>query len=114
MFAFTASGTPLNTDQFQYVYNVTVPAGQTRYLMVFWALYATNAEGIAAGPTWNTNPAAGSPALTGVPAETGAGATASDAGDVSALSSLTPLQLSQILNWNFGPVPVVVTPRFTG
>ena len=110
----TASGTLLSTDEFLYTYNVTVPAGQTRYLMMFWALYETIAEGVAAGPAWNTNPADDSPALGSLPPATVAGLSASAAGDVSALAGLTATQLSQILNWNFGPVPVTLQPRFTG
>ena len=113
----TASGTPPRLDRFRYTYNVTVPAGQTRYIMVFWALYETIAEAVAAGPTWNTNPPDDSPLLGELPApptipiELGASATG---GDVSALAGLTAAQLSQIVNWAFPPAPVTIQPRFTG
>jgi hypothetical protein len=114
----TASGTLLDTDDFRYTYNVTVPAGQTRYIMVFWALYETIAEAVAAAPAWNTNPADDSPALGPLASATAGdlGATAND--DVSALAGLTATQLSQIVNWSFAPAPapapVTVQPRFTG
>lgn len=118
----TASGTPLGTDTFRYTYNVTVPAGQTRYIMVFWVLYETIAQAVAAAPTWNTNPADGSaalgllPAPPTIPGEFSAGATASATatGDVSALAGLTATQLSQIVNWVFAPTPMQMQPRFTG
>jgi hypothetical protein len=85
----SASATVLGTDNFTYHYTVNVPAGQTRYLMVFWSLYSTVAEAVGAGPAWNTNPASGSEALTG----------------------LTPAQLQLIVNRAF---PLELAPRFTG
>ncbi len=87
--AVVATGTALNTDQFGYRYSVSIPAGQTRYLMVFWNLVSTKDEVLAAGPAWNTNPSSGSEALAGI----------------------SPLQLSQIVNWAF---PLEIAPRFTG
>ncbi len=93
-----ATGFPLGTEYFTYRYNVAIPAGETRYLMVFWSLHETIAESVAAGPAWDTNPTAGSEALAGI----------------------TPEQLSQIVNWAFAPEPAPPAPpieptlRFTG
>ncbi len=89
-----ATGTLLDTDNFTYHYNVAIPAGQTRYLMVFWSLHSTIAEVVASGPAWDTNPTAGSEELAGI----------------------TPEQLSLIVNWAFplAPAPLAVSPRFTG
>ncbi len=91
-----ATGTPLDTDDFTYRYNVTIPAGQTRYLMVFWSLHETIAEAVAAGPAWDTYPTAGSDALAGI----------------------TPEQLPLIVNWApaLEPAPLPIEPalRFTG
>ncbi len=83
-----ATGTPLDTDDFTYHYNVAIPAGQTRYLMVFWSLHETIAESVAAGPAWNTNPTAGSEALAGI----------------------TPEQLALIVNWAFASEPTPPAP----
>ncbi len=97
-----ATGTPLGVDNFTYHYNVAIPAGQTRYLMVFWSLYETIAESVDAGPAWDTNPTAGSEALAGITLE----------------------QLALIVNWAFPleptpptptpPAPLPATLTFTG
>ncbi len=83
-----ATGTPLSQEDFTYHYNVAIPAGETRYLMVFWSLYETIAESVDAGPAWNTNPTAGSEALAGI----------------------TSAQLALIVNWAFAPEPTPPTP----
>jgi hypothetical protein len=85
----SAAGTPLFTDNFTYRYSVAIPAGQTRFIMVFWSLFATNAEAVSAGPTWNTNPTVGSDPLSGLSSD----------------------QLQQIVNWAF---PLALVVRFTG
>jgi hypothetical protein len=68
-------------------YNVSVPPGETRYLMMFFQLTPTPEEGLSAGATFNTNPATNSDLLAGI----------------------TGVQLQQIVNWTF-PIEI----RFTG
>jgi hypothetical protein len=68
-------------------YDVSVPPGETRYLMMFFQLTPTPEEGLTAGATYDTNPATNSDLLAG----------------------LTGVQLQQIVNWTF-PIEV----RFTG
>lgn len=58
---------------------LTVPPGESRSLLFFNDLHATNAEGIAAATTYDTNPATGS----------------------GLLSGLSNTALAGIVNWNF-------------
>lgn len=107
-----ASGTNIGGSDFVVGYNVTIPAGATRYLMLFWSLYETNAEGVAAGPTWNTNPSEGSPRLGAFPSAAVSGFTIGK--QAGAFQGLTTTQLSQVLNWSFPTAAMNTPPRFTG
>lgn len=51
-------------------FDFTVPAGETRALLFFNELYETNAEGIAAGPAYDTTPARDSALLAALDAPT--------------------------------------------
>jgi hypothetical protein len=67
------------TQGFLAYFALTVPPGESRSLLFFYDLHATNAEGTAAATTYDANPAAGSGLLTG----------------------LSNAALVQIVNWNF-------------
>ena len=72
-------------------YNVTVPAGQSRYLLFFNQMNQTNAEALAASTAFDTNPALDNEFLSGIGA-----------------------QLPDILNWDFqvtGPTPTAAPPE---
>lgn len=69
-------------------FDISVPAGGTRHLLFFNQMNAENAEGLAGGASFDTNPAEG--------------------GDL--LSGLDATQLSEVLNWAFGAPPPVDTP----
>lgn len=76
----SAQGTDLDTDQFVYVYNVTVPAGETRAILVYWSLFETIGESVAAGAAYDVTPSPGSALVEG----------------------LTQEQLCRVVNWDFG------------
>jgi hypothetical protein len=76
----SAAGTDLNTDYFNYRYAVNIPAGETRYLLVYWSLYGTIGDAVAAGPAFNSTPALGNALVEG----------------------LTQQQLCRVVNWDFG------------
>lgn len=66
-------------------FEMTVPAGETRALLFFNEIYATNEQGVAAGPAYDTTPARTSALLEGLDAPTLASVVnwAFCAGDVS-------------------------------
>ncbi len=76
----SAQGTLLGVDQFVYFYDVTVPAGETRYVLVYWSLFPTIAESVAAGAAFDSTPAVGSALVEG----------------------LTQEELCRVVNWDFG------------
>jgi len=98
----TAQETPLPNDLSSVSFDVTVPPGESRYLMFFHQMFFDNSSAAAGGPTYDANPASTSELLAG----------------------LDPSVLPLIVNWSFpapaptpsAPVPVapVVAPRFTG
>jgi hypothetical protein len=76
----SAAATNLPDGAFFYDYTVSIPAGETRYLLVYWSLYTTIDGSIAAGPAFDTTPVAGSPLVEG----------------------LTQEELCRVVNWDFG------------
>lgn len=115
-------------DTWSVGYDVTIPAGQTRFLMFFWGLYQTPNDAANAGPSFDTMLTDGSLPPTdgggpGGPVEGGAVAAplqivpgvGAQALAPSLLSGLSPNQLALIVNW--APTANVipkVAPRFTG
>jgi hypothetical protein len=85
----SATGTNLDEDDFVYSFPVSIPPGQTRHLLVYWSLFETIGESVAAGPAFNTTPALGSPLVEGLSQDV----------------------LCDVVNWDFGDCLVV---RFTG
>jgi hypothetical protein len=66
----TAAFTCVTTAGLVAEYRVTVPPGETRSLLFFNDLHATNDAAISAATTYDTTPAAGGPLLTGLDATT--------------------------------------------
>jgi hypothetical protein len=76
----SAAGTDLDEDYFVYTYNVSIPPGETRYVMVYWSLYETIGESVAAGPAFNSTPGLGDALVAGLDQQT----------------------LCRVVNWDFG------------
>lgn len=76
----SAAGTDLDQDEFIYSYNVSIPPGETRYILNYWSLFATIGESVAAGPAFDTTPEPGTPLVEGLDRQT----------------------LCRVVNWDFG------------
>jgi hypothetical protein len=81
----TPSGASLHDDDCVTVdYDITVPAGETRYLLFFNQLSQTNEDALADAPVqFDANPAS----------------------DSDLVSGLDPAALPAVLNWDFAPAP---------